>query len=161
MTTGSLSPLPGDFSDRLREQLRRLLLHFDELRLMATTPGGWLPPVDLCELKDAILVKVELPGVARESVRISMQDGMLKIEGRKERPSPTAPLSVDAEKPLRFICLERAYGTFSRSVALKWTIDVQQVSARLTNGILHIRLPKAETCGREIMIPITEESGGQ
>lgn len=161
MTTGSLSPLPGDFSERLREQLRRLLLHFDELRLMATSPGAWLPPVDLCEMEDAILVNVELPGVARESMRISMQDGVLKIEGRKERPPLTANHVADDEKPLRFICLERAYGTFARSVALKWMIDVQHVSARLANGILQIRLPKAQGGGREIVIPITEESSTQ
>jgi HSP20 family protein len=161
MTTGSLSPLPGDFSERLREQLRRLLLHFDELRLMATSPGAWLPPVDLCEMEDAIIVKVELPGVPRESVRVSMQDGMLKIEGRKERPPLTVSHGTSDEKPLRFICLERAYGTFARSVALKWTIDAQHMSARLSNGILHIRLPKAQGCGREIVVPITEESSGQ
>src|SRR5438477_8686794 len=122
MTTGSLSPLSGDFSERLREQLRRLLLHFDELRLMATSPGAWLPPVDLCEMEDAIIVKAELPGVPRESLRISMYDGVLKIEGRKERPPLTANHVAEDEKPLRFICLERAYGTFARSVALKWMI---------------------------------------
>jgi HSP20 family protein len=161
MSTGSLSPLPGDFSERLREQLRRLLLHFDELRLMATSPGAWMPPVDLCEMEDALLVNVELPGVARDSLRISIEDGMLKIEGRKERPPLTVNQGADDEKPLRFICLERAYGAFTRSVALKWMIDVQHVSARLANGILHIRLPKAEGCGREIVIPITEENGRQ
>src|SRR5205807_240868 len=102
---------------------------FDELRLMATSPGAWLPPVDLCEMEDAILVNVELPGVARASLRISMHDGILKIEGRKERPSLTANHVADDEKPLRFICLERAYGTFTRSVALKWMIDAPHVSA--------------------------------
>lgn len=128
---------------------------------MATSPGAWLPPVDLCEMEDAILVNVEIPGVARESVRISLHDGILKIEGRKERPSLTANHVAEAEKPLRFICLERAYGTFARSVALKWIIDVQHVSARLTNGILQIRLPKMQSGGREIVIPITEESSPQ
>ena len=161
MTTGSLSPLPGDFSERLREQLRRLLLHFDELRLMATSPGAWLPPVDLCEMEDAVIVKVELPGVPRESLRVTMRDGVLKIEGRKERPPLTASHLAENEKPLRFICLERSYGTFARSVALKWIFDVQHVSARLANGILEIRLPKAQICGREIVFPITEEDSRQ
>ena len=94
-------------------------------------------------------------------MRISMQEGVLKIEGRKERPPLTANHVADDEKPLRFICLERAYGTFARSVALKWMIDVQHVSARLANGILQIRLPKAQGGGREIVIPITEESSPQ
>jgi HSP20 family molecular chaperone IbpA len=157
MTTGPLSTLPGEFSEQLREHLRRLLMHFDELRALAPQPGVWMPPVDLCEMEDAILVKVELPGVAIEDVRVTIHDSLLKIEGRKERASPASNSAINEEKPLRFLCLERSYGPFARTVSLKWMIEVQQVTARLANGILHIRLPKAQGCGREIVIPITEE----
>jgi HSP20 family protein len=155
MTTGSLSPLSEEFSAQLRDQLRRLLLHFDEMRALAPAPGAWLPPVDLCEMKDAVLVRVELPGVAMADVRVSLLDSVLKIEGRKERPAPGKDAG-GAEKPLRFLCLERSYGAFTRRVSLKWMVDVEQVSARLVNGILEVRLPKARSCGREIVIPIDE-----
>jgi HSP20 family protein len=148
--------LPEEFSAHLREQLRRLLMHFEELRAFAPAPGVWLPPVDLCELEDALLVKVELPGVRREDVRLTILDSVLKIEGRKEQPAASSGAS--GERPIRFLCLERVYGAFTRSISLKWLIDAQQVSAQLTNGVLHIRLPKAPQCGREIVIPITDGS---
>jgi len=160
MTTGPLSTLPGEFSEQLREKLRWLLMHFDEMRSLAPSPGAWLPPIDLCEMDDAILVKVELPGIPAEDVRLTMLDGVLKIEGRKER-SPVAGQGPNEEKPVCFICLERSYGTFARTVPLKWPIDLRHVSARLANGILQIRLPKARECGREIIIPITNEGSGQ
>lgn len=155
--TAPLSPLPQEFSERLRDQLRRLLLHFEELRSAAPpAPGSWLPPVDLYEMEEAVVVRLELPGVAASAVRITILDGLLKIEGSKES-YPPAENANDQEKPLRYLCLERTSGSFSRRVQLKWTIDLAHVSAHLANGILEIRLPKAQTCGKELLIPITEE----
>ena len=155
-----MSPLSGEFSEQLREQLRRLLTQFDEMRALAPTPGEWLPPVDLCEMEDAVVVKVEVPGVSPQDVRLTILDGVLKIEGRKERPALADGATGNGEKPLRFLCLERSYGAFARSVSLKWMIDVQQVTARLSGGVLLIRLPKAQECGREILIPVTEGGEG-
>jgi HSP20 family protein len=153
--TAPLSPLPQEFSERLRDQLRRLLLHFEELRSAAPpAPGSWLPPVDLCELDDAVVVRLELPGVAASSVRVTILDGLLKIEGAKESLYPPAEAE---EKPQRYLCLERTSGTFARRVQLKWTIDVEHITAHLSNGILEIRLPKAQACGKELLIPIIEE----
>ena len=155
--TAPLSPLPQEFSERLRDQLRRLLLHFEEMRSAAPpTPGSWLPPVDLYEMDDAVVVRLELPGVPLSSVRITMLDGLLKIEGTKEA-YPPADNGNEAEKPLRYLCLERTSGTFARRVQLKWTIDLANITAHLSNGILEIRLPKAQTCGKELLIPIIEE----
>jgi HSP20 family protein len=153
--TAPLNPLPEEFSEQLRKQLRRLLVHFDEIRVMTPTAGGWVPPLDLRELDDTILVNVEVPGISLSQLRVTVLDRILKIEGRKERP--TGSPSRGAEKPLRFVCLERTYGTFTRSVSLKWPIDIDGISALLANGILHIRLPKAKAAGQEIVIPITEE----
>jgi HSP20 family protein len=153
--TAPLNPLPEEFSEQLRKQLRRLLVHFDEIRVLTPNPGAWVPPLDLRELDDAILVNLEMPGIPLEHLRVTILDGTLKIEGRKERPSGLH--NHDAEKPLRFLCLERAYGSFVRTVTLKWPIDVDGISSWLADGILHIRLPKARACGQEIVIPITEE----
>lgn len=161
MTTGPLSALPGEFSEQLREKLRWLLMHFDEMRALAPTPGAWLPPIDLCEMDDAIVVNIELPGIPSGDVRVTVLDSVLKIEGRKEPAAPAAGQGANGEKPLRYVCLERSYGAFVRTVALKWRIDTRRVSARLADGILQVRLPKADECGREIMIPITDETDGQ
>jgi HSP20 family protein len=155
--TAPLSPLPQEFSERLRDQLRRLLLHFEELRSAAPpTPGSWLPPVDLYEMEEAVVVRLELPGVATSDVRVTILDGVLKIEGTKETSHPSPQIS-EADKPLRYLCLERTSGTFARRVQLKWTIDWAHVTAKLANGLLEIRLPKAQATGKELLIAITEE----
>ncbi len=155
--TAPLSPLPQEFSERLRDQLRRLLVHFEEMRAAAPpTPGSWLPPVDLYEMDDAVIVRLELPGVPAASIRITILDGVLKIEGAKETYNP-ATQAAEQDKPLRYLCLERLSGTFARRVQLKWTIDWAHVTAKLAHGILEIRLPKAQASGKELLIGITEE----
>ena len=144
-------------SERLRDQLRRLLLHFEEMRAAAPpTPGSWLPPVDLYEMDEAVVVRLELPGVAASAVRITILDGTLKIEGTKETATPTTP-TAEQDKPLRYLCLERTSGTFSRRVQLKWAIDLAHITAKLSNGLLEIRLPKAQASGKELLIAIIEE----
>jgi HSP20 family protein len=134
--------------------MRRILVRLDEMRAMAASPSAWVPPVDVCEMDEAILVRVELPGVSRTNVRLTMLDNMLKIEGRKEREAPSQ--FPESDRPIRFICLERSYGNFAFSVALNWPIEVERISAKLADGILQIRLPKSPTAGREIAITISE-----
>jgi len=146
-----ISSFPEGLSEQVRDQLRRLLMHLDELRTIAPTPGAWSPPVDLCEMSDAIVIRIELPGVRREDLRLSILDNALKIEGRKQRATPSG---AEGEKPLRFVCLERSYGSFARTIALKWPVEVEKISAGLEDGVLHVRLPKTKTCGREVLIPI-------
>ncbi|MGH9800673.1 MAG: Hsp20/alpha crystallin family protein, partial [Blastocatellia bacterium] len=154
--TGSLHPLSKEVAEQLRAQMRRMLVRLDELRTLASTPNTWTPPVDVYETEDAVQVNVELPGVSLDQVRIKILDNVLKVEGQKERASPTARLLSEAERPVRFVCLERSYGNFAFSVSLKWQIESEQVTALLREGVLQIHLPKTKTCGREITIPITE-----
>ncbi len=157
--TNPLLPLSKDFAEQLRDQIRRMLVRLDEIRALASSPGVhgvWTPPVDVCELEDAILVRVEMPGVRPDHVRITLLDSALKIEGRKERQNVTGRLLPEDQRPIRFICLERAFGSFAFSVSLKWPIDAEQISSKLADGVLQIRLPKTGACGREIIIPITE-----
>ena len=147
-----IQALPQDLSEQLREQLRRLLTHFDDLGFVAPFPGSWLPAIDLCELNEAIIIRVEVPGVARDDIRLSLFDNVLKIEGRKQRLQE----EDDTEgKPLRYLCLERSDGRFERTVVLKWTVEVEKITANLREGVLEIRLPKTVTCGREVQIPIS------
>lgn len=152
--TRPLTLLSVELSDQLRDRLRSLLVRVDELRAQAAQPGAWVPPVDLCEMEDAILVRVEVPGIPLTHIRVSMLDSKLRVEGRKERENDE-PAS-DAQRPLRFLCLEREYGAFSLDVTVKWPVDATQMTARLHEGVLHVRLPKTNACGRELVIPISE-----
>ncbi|MBO0856900.1 MAG: Hsp20/alpha crystallin family protein [Chloracidobacterium sp.] len=157
--TNPLSPLSGDFAEQLREQMRRMLASLEEMRAMtlsSSAPMAWAPPVDVCEMEDAILVRVEAPGVPPEQARVTMLDNVLKIECRKERPNGSGALIPEDERPIRFLCLERTFGGFTFSLPLKWPIDASKISARLADGILQIRLPKNGDCGREITIPVSD-----
>ena len=147
-----IQALTPDLSEQLREQLKRLLVHFDELRVAPAFPGAWLPAIDLCELNDVIIIRVEIPGVVKDDIRLSLFDSVLKIEGRKQR----LPEGEDEEgKPLRYLCLERSNGRFERTVVLQWPVEVEQITANLREGVLEIRLPKTIACGREVQIPIS------
>jgi HSP20 family protein len=159
MTSRLIHPFPDELSEQLRDRLRRMLVRVDELRSLGTVPNGpnvWTPPVDVYEMEDVILVSIEVPGMTLDQLRIKVLDGTLKVEGRKDRATPTGRLLPEAERPVRFLCLERGFGGFALNVALKWPIEAEQVTARLSDGVLEIRLPKTKTCGREIAIPITE-----
>ncbi len=152
--TRPLNPLSVELSDQLGDRLRRLLVRVDEMRAQAQQPGSWHPPVDLCEMEDAILVRAEMPGVSLNHIRVSMLDSKLRIEGRKER-EVEEPAS-DEQRPLRFLCLEREYGAFALNVTVKWPVDTERITAKLIEGVLHVRLPKTNACGREIAVPVSE-----
>lgn len=154
--TGSLHPLSKEVAEQLRSQMRRMLVRLEELRMMASTPNTWTPPVDVYETDDSIFVSVELPGVAIEQVRIKILDNVLKVEGQKERANPTARLLSEKDRPIRFVCLERSYGNFAFNVSLRWTVETEKVTAKLSAGVLQISLPKTKTSGREVSVSITE-----
>ena len=154
--TGSLNPLTAELSEQLRVHLRRMLVRLDELRALASNPATWTPPVDVYETEGAVLIHIELPGVHISQVRIKILDNVLKIEGQKERTTPTARLLPETERPIRFLCLERSYGNFSLNLPINWQLEAERITAHLRDGVLQLHLPKAKTCGREIAITITE-----
>lgn len=97
--------------------------------------NGWTPALDLYQSTDNIVAVVELPGMRKEDIEISLQDGTLIISG--ERKEATAPES-DTTRTERFT------GKFRRSVTLPTRIDANKVSANYKDGVLTVTLPKAE-----------------
>ena len=96
---------------------------------------GWSPALDLYQDKDNIVAVVELPGMRKEDIEISLHDGTLTISGeRKSEPS-------NGEKAER---TERYVGKFRRSITLPTRVNANEVSANYRNGILTVTLPKAE-----------------
>jgi len=96
---------------------------------------GWAPAVDLYQTNDNVVALVELPGMRKEDIEISLHDGMLTIEG--ERKTSTS----NGEKAER---TERYVGSFRRSITLPVAVDPNRVSANYRDGVLTITLPKAE-----------------
>src|SRR5215472_5401753 len=122
---------------RLRERVGFLLAALQEAT-EADDPlasGTWAPPVDLCETRDSVLVRIELPGVPVEHINIGLTSSQLRIYG--EKPRRTVRRRITSHH-----CSERSYGRFCRILALRWPINVRDASAELADGLLIVELPK-------------------
>ena len=97
--------------------------------------GGWSPALDLYQDKDNVVAVVELPGMKKEDIEISLREGTLTIGG--ERKGQTS----NGEKAER---TERYIGKFRRSITLPTRVDANKISATYRDGILTVTLPKAE-----------------
>jgi HSP20 family protein len=143
-----LSHLTG--SSGLAAEIRRV---FDELeRDGRATAGECMPPIDVYELADMIVIVVDLPGVPAATVRALVKDGVLVVAGEK----PGAACSAEDHKATaRFHLAEREFGRFARAVRLPATFDVARARATLKGGELQIRIPRIEDRrGSAIEIPI-------
>src|SRR5712691_11714554 len=138
---------------RLRDRVGRLFAALQEATV-ADDPlalEAWAPPVDLCETADHIVLRVELPGVTAEQIKIGATNTQLRIWGEKKRRLPR-------NRILSHLCSERSYGRFSRIVPLRWTVSIQDAKAAVDNGMLIVRLPKIEDRrGVEFKIPVKDE----
>lgn len=97
--------------------------------------SGWTPALDLYQNNDNVIAMVELPGMRKEDIEISLHDGMLTIAG--ERKTETGE-SEKAERSERYV------GKFRRSITLPTLVDANRVNATYKDGILTVTLPKAE-----------------
>lgn len=103
-----------------------------------TVSGGYVPPMDVVETGDEVLCHLEVPGMSRDDLEIRAEGNVLTISGEKKMQQ-----EQDA-KDGGFRSVERRYGRFERSFALPRTVDPSRVRASYDNGVLTIRLPKAE-----------------
>ncbi len=101
----------------------------------AITIAEWAPLVDILEDDKEYLIKVELPEVKKEGVKVMVQDNVLTISGER---------TLDKEKGKKYHRLERAYGSFARSFTLPDDADPAKVSADFKDGVLRVHLEKAE-----------------
>jgi HSP20 family protein len=142
--------------ERLRDGIGRLYAALQEAtEAEAPEPGKWAPPVDLCETKDLITVRVELPGVSASQIKVGLTNTHLRICGEKKKRAPR-------NRILSHLCSERSYGHFSRVLPLRWTVNVGDATAELADGVLIVRLPKRkDRRGAEFKVAIQEkqESG--
>lgn len=138
----------------LRDRVGRL---FDALQEAAEAdappaPGSWSPPVDVCEGEDAITVRIELPGVRAAGIKVLLTNAQLRICGEKKKRVPR-------QRVVSHLCSERSYGRFTRVVTLRWTVNVNDATAQLIDGVLVVRLPKRkDRRGAEFKVPIKENT---
>ena len=109
----------------------------DELdRLFESPMTGWAPALDVQEDKDKFTIRVELPGLKRENIEVSLQDGALVVSG--ERRAEKIEEGVEIHRQERF------YGKFQRALTLPAPVAADKVKAAYKDGVLTVTLPKAE-----------------
>jgi len=109
--------------------------------------AAWVPVVDIFEEPEFLRIVAEIPGVKPENVKISVEDNVLTIQGKKEQIA-----EEKAEKVHRY---ERTYGTFERTFTLPGTVNADAIKATYEHGLLTLVLPKIERAkARQIMVDI-------
>lgn len=129
-------PSLGRLSD-LRDEIDRLF----ELPLAGTAGtspwmSGWTPALDVYEDKDQFVVTAELPGMKKDDIDVSFNDGSLTISGERK--------SERENKEAGVFRSERYFGRFQRTVDLPAHMEGNKVKAEYLDGILTVTLPKAE-----------------
>jgi HSP20 family protein len=127
--------------EAMRNQFTRLLGE----RLPLSRYGGseeleltdWLPLVDITEDTKEYTIKAELPGLTKENVKVTVEDGVLEITGERKQEKE--------EKDKKHHRIERSYGSFRRSFTLPEDSSGGTVSAEFKDGVLKVHLPKDQT----------------
>ena len=121
-------PILGSF----RDEMNKLLNSF---RRGAAQGISWIPPLDVEETDENIIIKAEVPGIDPKDIDISISGDTLTIKGEKK--------AEKEEKGKNYHFIERSYGVFSRSVSLPTSVKFDQVKAEYKKGVLEITLPKS------------------
>lgn len=128
--------------DLVRDRFGRL---FDEafsdmLRPLTESDANpsrtWAPPVDIRESEEALVLALDLPGLRKEDVNITLENNVLTISGERRFEADQKNETIHR--------LERAYGAFTRSFTLGPTVQSDNVEANFLDGVLLIKVPKAE-----------------
>lgn len=120
----------------LQNQLHRLFEPFARGADEDLVSGNWVPPVDVAETQEKIVVRAEAPGMRQEDIQIEFENGMLTIRGERKLDK--------SEQGLTYHRVERVYGNFSRSFTLPRSVDPEKIAASYRDGILQIDVPKKE-----------------
>lgn len=117
------------------------LVHWSPLSTLLAGPTyptasvrRWVPQLDLLESGDHFLVRADLPGLAQDDVTIEVEDRVLTISGERAATATT--------EDVRAIRVERAGGTFRRSITLPEGVDAEAITASFEHGVLTVSVPK-------------------
>lgn len=110
--------------------------------------GFWSPLVDVEETKDNIIARVELPGMKKEDIKVTLVDNILTVSGERKHSAE--------EKGKTYYRIERAYGKFQRTVELPTEVVADKAKATYKDGILELVIPKSEKAKeKEITIEVS------
>ena len=136
-----------DVSSRLNRIFERPLIRSESGKEMLAV-ADWAPSVDISETDTAYLIKGELPGVKKEDVKVTIENGMLTIRGERKQEKE--------EKGKKFHRVECSYGSFMRSFQVPDDADEDSVKAEFKGGMLNITLPKsAKSKSKSVDVAVT------
>ena len=138
--------------DQLQDSVQRMFdspLGFPPASIPRLQALAWVPPLEIHETEQSIVMTVELPGLEREDVKLEIDDDVFTLRGEKRADH------LEGDEKKEFLVEERSYGSFERSFSLPPTVNVDKVVAHFEKGVLTVMLPKTESAkarGREIEI---------
>jgi HSP20 family protein len=133
-----------NFDQHLRETLAYLSLP------ALASHSAWTPNTDVYETPDSLVVKMEIAGIDKDDLEITLTDRLLLVRGYRKDPCRQHRCS--------FRQMEIDYGYFERRIVIPRSVDASRVRARLHNGFLHIELPKAQKTEQTTLTIIIEHS---
>lgn len=116
-----------------------LLSTFFDTPTTAATNGAlrrWVPAMDMVEGEEHYVLRLDLPGLSEEDVRIELEGDVLRIAGERR--------AEHSDRRDGFVRVERSYGSFLRSVSLPEGVDADGIAASFDRGVLEVRVPKPE-----------------
>ena len=131
---------PAAELNTIQNEMNRLFNNFFEQPSQTGRSNGttrrWLPAMDLVETADHYVLRADLPGLSDEDVTIQLEDNVLTISGERK--------TDHEDQHEGYYRLERAFGSFSRSLTLPDGVDPDSVQAHFDRGVLEISIPKPE-----------------
>jgi len=141
---------------RFQAELDRLFHEALQLSEGILPAGDWHPSIDIVESPTSVIVLAEFPGFAPEDIRIEVRGARLVLSGVK----PKAPAAPTNDEKVKFQCLERGQGRFSRDIQLLSPVNTHKGTARLQDGLLTIEFPKIQDKRQEARVLTVEETKG-
>ena len=136
---------PWSFVDLLHRDLDRLAAQRKGVDTDNSPVADWVPAVDIIEEKDRFVLRADVPGVNPDDIDVSMDAGVLNLSGERHAIAPSDDTGVQR--------IERATGRFLRRFTLPDTADADGITAKCTNGILEVSIPKTrEVQARRITV---------
>ncbi len=128
---------PWNTLEQMRREMDKVFASYaDRDDGNSVVAADWLPAVDVREDSERFVIIADVPGVEPKDIDINMENGVLTISGEKQ---------VESEEELRnYKRVERARGSFYRRFTLPETADAEKISAKFSNGVLEIVIPKQE-----------------
>jgi HSP20 family protein len=120
----------------LRRDMNRLFEDFMERVPSHVGDGTTEPAVEVSDTPEAVVVKAQMPGVSKDHIHVDVSDDVLTLKGEMKEEK--------TKEEKNYYRREFRYGTFARSIPLPATVQSDQATAQLKEGILEVRIPKSE-----------------